>query len=71
MFYYNRKVSTSLTLCAQLDVSWITDGSFKLANEIRKEKKEGGEGGKREEGREGKGRGDLEEEEGEKCTSPD
>lgn len=55
----------------QLDVSWITDGSFKLANEIRKEKKEGGEGGKREEGREGKGRGDLEEEEGERCTSPD
>lgn len=55
----------------QLDVNWITDGSFKLANEIRKEKKEGGEGGKREEGREEKGRGDLEEEEGKKCTSPD
>lgn len=47
----------------QLDVSWITDGSFKLANEIRKEKKEGGDGRKREERREGKGKGDLEEEE--------
>lgn len=31
----------------QLDVSWITDGSFELANEMMKEKKEGGEGRKR------------------------
>lgn len=31
----------------QLDVSWITDGSLELANEMMKEKKEGGEGRKR------------------------
>lgn len=33
-------------------------------------KRKGGEGGKREEGREGKGRGDLEEEEREKMHVP-
>lgn len=48
----------------QLDVSWITDGSFKLANEIMKEKKEGGEGKK------SKGRpGGVEKKKGKKCTS--